>query len=97
MERFKKKKYSVTQMIFVMIQLIISHNKRVSSAWAPARGQHRRSPSGKSKIYIEAFLPLLRPFLGLPLLQIFLLSFMVVSKPEAVTVTKATQIHDASI
>ena len=39
MERFRKKKYSVTQMMFVVIQLIISHKERGSSAWPPAREQ----------------------------------------------------------
>ena len=39
MERSRKKKYSVTEMMFVVIQLIISHKERGSSAWPPAREQ----------------------------------------------------------
>ena len=39
MECSRKKMYSATQMMFVVIQLIISLKKRRSSAWAPARGQ----------------------------------------------------------
>ena len=39
MERSRKKKYSVTQMMFVVIQLIISHKEIGSRAWPPAREQ----------------------------------------------------------
>ena len=39
MERSRKKKYDVTQMMFDVIQLIISHKERGSSAWLPAREQ----------------------------------------------------------
>ena len=53
-------------------------------------------PPEKSKIHIGAFFPLLRPCLGLPLLQKILWESMVVTKPDAVTATKATQIHGAS-
>ena len=31
--------YSVTEMMFVVIQLVISHKERGSSAWPPAREQ----------------------------------------------------------
>ena len=39
MERSRKKNYSVTEMMFVVIQLIISHKERGSSACPPAREQ----------------------------------------------------------
>ena len=45
---------------------------------------------------VGTFFSLLRPCLGLPLLQKILWESMVVSKPNRVTVTKATQIHGAS-
>ena len=60
----------------------------------PQESKHRRPPSPeKSKIHIGAFLSkwlhfLLRPYLGLPLLQKILWESMVVNKPDAVTVTK---------
>ena len=43
-----------------------------------------------------AFFSLLRPCLGLPLLQTILWESIVLSKLDEVTVTKATQIHGAS-
>ena len=42
------------------------------------------------------YFSLLRPCLDLPLLQKILWESMVVSKQDAVTVTRATQIHGAS-
>ena len=45
---------------------------------------------------VGAFFSLLRPCLGMHLLQKILWESMVVSKPDGVTVTKATQIHGAS-
>ena len=59
-------------------------------------------PPEKSKIHIGAFssswgfFSLLGSCLGLPLFQKNLWESMVVSKPDAVTVTKAPQIHGAS-
>ena len=39
MKECSRKKYSVTQMMLVVIQLIIFHKERGSSAWPPAREQ----------------------------------------------------------
>ena len=47
-------------------------------------------------LQVGAFFSLLGPCLGLPLLQNILWESMVVSKQDAVTVTKATQINGAS-
>ena len=67
--------------------------KRASIGPPPLKNQKSTygpfSPSG-------CLFSLLRPCLGLPLLQKILWESMVVSKPDAVTVTKAPQMHGAS-
>ena len=50
MKRSRKKKYSVTQMMFVVIQLIISHKKRESRVHGrPQEGNYRRPPLDNQK------------------------------------------------
>ena len=65
MERSRKKNYSVTEMMFVVIQLVISHKKREGRVHGrPQESKHRRSPPlpEKSKIYIGAFFSKWGPF-----------------------------------
>ena len=60
MERSRKKKYSVIQVMFVVIQLIIYHKKERVEWMVAARGQEYALPlPGKSTIHMGPFSPTL--------------------------------------
>ena len=70
--------------------------RKRASIGAPPPLKKIKNPYRGLFLEVEAFFSLLRPCLGLPLLQKILWESMVVSKPDGVTVSKATQIHGAS-
>ena len=67
-----------------------------ASIGAPPPKKKIKNPYRGLFLEVGAFFSLLRPCLGLPLLQKILWEPMVVRKSDGITVTKATQIHGAS-